>query len=104
MLDGRPTTVIGGLPQGGAFGRAFTEIWRPLRFKPENMTRNFHWFGAYARLKTGVSLEQARAQMDTIGARISRDYPDSNKGWGVAVERFSEHFLARQLRQAADLL
>ena len=87
ILDGEPTTVIGVLPQGGAFDRAYSQIWRPLSFKPENMTRNFHWFGAYARLKRGVTLKQARAQMDTIGARIARDYPDSNKGWGVAIDR-----------------
>ena len=47
------------------------------------MTRNFHWFGAFAKLKRGVTLKQATAQMDAIGARIAQDYPDSNKGWGV---------------------
>jgi putative ABC transport system permease protein len=104
LLDGEPTTVIGVLPQGGAFDRAFTQIWRPLSFKPENMTRNFHWFGAYARLKRDVTLEQARAQMDTIGARISRDYPDSNKGWGVAIDRFSETIVGKQLRQSLYVL
>jgi predicted permease len=104
LLDGEPTTIIGVLPQGGAFDRAFTQIWLPLSFKPENMTRNFHWFGAYARLKRGVTLEQARAQMDTIGARIARDYPDSNKGWGVAVDRFSEIIVGDQLRQSLYIL
>ena len=46
ILDGEPHTVIGVLPAGGAFDRAFAQIWRPLAFEPENMTRNFHWFGA----------------------------------------------------------
>jgi hypothetical protein len=50
-LDGIPHTVIGVLPAGGAFDRAFSQIWRPLAFEPQNMTRNFHWFGALAKLK-----------------------------------------------------
>jgi predicted permease len=104
LLDGVPTTVIGVLPAGGAFDRAFTQIWRPLAFEPDNMTRNFHWFGSFARLKRGVTLEQARAQMDTIGARIARDFPDSNKGWGVAVDLFSETIVGRQLRQSLYVL
>ena len=104
LLDGESHTVIGVLPAGGAFDRAFARIWRPLAFKPENMTRNFHWFGAYARLKRGVSLEQARAQMDAIGARIAHDYPDSNKGWGVGLDRFSETIVGRQLQQSLYVL
>ena len=98
LLDGAPHTVIGVLPGGGVFDRWYSQIWRPLAFEPQNMTRNFHWFGALAKLKRGVPLEQARAQMDTIGARIARDYPDSNKGWGVAVDRFSEVLVGRQVR------
>jgi putative ABC transport system permease protein len=98
LLDGAPHTVIGVLPGGGVFDRWYSQIWRPLAFEPQNMTRNFHWFGAMARLKRGITLEQARAQMDAIGARIAHDYPDSNKGWGVAVDRFSEQLIGRQVR------
>ena len=104
ILDGEPTVIIGVLPPGGAFDRAFAQIWRPLSFRPENMTRNFHWFGAFARLKQGVTLEQARAQMDAIGARIAREYPDSNKGWGVMVEPFAETIVGKQLRQSLYVL
>jgi len=73
LLDGAPHTVIGVLPGGGVFDRWYSQIWRPLAFEPQNMTRNFHWFGALAKLKRGVPLEQARAQMHTIGARIALD-------------------------------
>ena len=104
ILDGEPTTVIGVLPPGGAFDRAYAQIWRPLRFKPENMTRNFHWFGSYALLKRGVTLEQAQAQMDAIGARIAHDYPDSNKGWSVAVDRLSDVVVGKQLRKSLYVL
>jgi len=98
LLDGMPHIVIGVLPGGGVFDRWYSQIWRPLAFEPQNMTRNFHWFGALAKLKRGVTLEQARAQMDAIGARIAHDYPDSNKGWGVAVDRFSDLLVGPQVR------
>ena len=104
LLDGGPYTIIGVLPKGSAFDRAFNEIWRPLTFQPDNMTRNFHWFGSFARLKRGVTLKQASTQMDAIGARIAHDFPDSNKGWGVAVERFSETIVGPQLRQSLYVL
>jgi putative ABC transport system permease protein len=104
LLDGEPITVIGVLPAGSAFDRAYNQIWRPLVFKPSNMTRNFHWFGSFAKLKRGVTLEAARAQMDTIGARIAHDYPDSNKGWGVNVERYSDILVGNQMRQSLYVL
>ncbi|HWC00098.1 MAG TPA: FtsX-like permease family protein, partial [Bryobacteraceae bacterium] len=42
--------------------------------------------------------------MDTIGARIARDYPDSNKGWGVAIDRFSDMLVGRQVRTYLQVL
>ncbi|MGD1095722.1 MAG: ABC transporter permease [Bryobacteraceae bacterium] len=90
LLDGQPNIVIGVLPKGGVFDRAFAQIWRPLAFQPDNMTRNFHWFGAVAKLKPGVTLAQARAQMDAVGARIAQDNPISNKGWGVRLDLFAD--------------
>jgi len=103
-LDEEPYTVIGVLPAGSAFDRAYNQIWTPLAFKPENMTRNFHWFGCFAKLKPGVTLQKARAEMDAISARIAKEYPDSNKGWGVVVERFSEIAIGPQVRQALYVL
>ena len=104
QLDGEPYVVIGVLPEGSAFDRTYAQIFRPLVFEPQNMTRNFHWFGAMALLKSGVTLEQARAQMNTIGARIAHDYPDSNKGWGVAVDPLSDTIVGRQLRKSLYVL
>ncbi len=99
VLNGEPHTVIGVLPEGGAFDRgSYSQLWRPLAFTPENMTRNFHWFGAVARLKPGVTLEQARAEMDAIGKRIALAYPDIKKGWSVAVDSYAAVLVGDQLR------
>jgi putative ABC transport system permease protein len=104
FLDNRAHTVIGVLPEGSAFDRAFNQIWRPLAFEPSNMTRDFHWLVSFARLKEGVSLEQAQASMNVIGARIAKDYPDSNKGWGVIIERYADTLVGAELRTALLVL
>jgi hypothetical protein len=78
LLDNQPYLVVGILPPGSAFDRAFNQAWRPLAFEPSNMTRNFHWLASFAQLKPGVSLQQAQKAMDVIGTRIAQDYPDSD--------------------------
>jgi putative ABC transport system permease protein len=100
ILDGEPYTVIGVMPEGSAFDRNFNQMWRPLAFKPAERTRDYHWMGALGRLKPGVTIEQARAQMDAIGARISTDYPDSNKGWGVTIDPYADTIVDSQLRSS----
>jgi putative ABC transport system permease protein len=104
LLNNQSFAVVGILPPGSAFDRAYNELWKPLAFEPSNMTRNFHWFGSLARLKKGVSFEQARKAMDVIGARIAHDYPDSNKGWGVVVERYADVIIGPELRTSLYVL
>ncbi|HEY1306495.1 MAG TPA: ABC transporter permease [Vicinamibacterales bacterium] len=98
LLDNQPYTIIGVLPEDSAFDRAAGQIWRPLAFEPSNMTRDFHWLASYARLKDGVTLQQARAAMDVIGKRIETDFPASNKGWGVIVEDYGQTLVGTQMR------
>jgi predicted permease len=106
QLDNEPYTVIGVMPAGSAFdrgGAAFdrggAQLWQPLAFRPLNMTWDYRPLNAaFARLAPGVSLDQARAQMDAIGQRIATAYPTSHKGWGVAVERYAEVIVGPQLR------
>ena len=104
LLDNESHVIIGVLPSGSAFDRASNQIWRPLAFERSNMTRNFHWMSSFARLKSGVSLQQAKANMDAIGKRIEHDFPDSNKGWGVVVERYADTLIAPDLRSALLVL
>src|SRR5207247_485140 len=99
-LDNKPYSVIGVIAANSALDRRWEEIWTPLAFEPRDMTRNFHWMMSWARLKPGVSLEQARAEMKSIAARIERDYPDSNKGWSVTVDRYMDRLVDDHLRRS----
>jgi putative ABC transport system permease protein len=103
-LDGEPYTVVGVLLAGGSFDRLAAQFYTPLVFKPEEMTRNFHWLGAFGKLKPGVTLEAARKEMDAIGARIAQDYPDSNKGWGVRIDRYADLLVGDSLKQSLYVL
>ena len=104
LLNGEAHTVIGVLPKGGPFDRAAAQIWKPLAFQPSSRTRDFRWLGASATLKPGVTLEQARAQMDVIGQRMAHAYPDSNTGWGVAVDRLADVLIGPQVETAVAVL
>jgi putative ABC transport system permease protein len=104
LLNNEPHSIIGVLPAASAFDNGFQQIWRPLAFKPSNMTRDFHWMISFARLKDGVTLAQARANMDAIGKRIENDFPASNKGWGVVVEPYAETLINTQSRTILTLL
>jgi len=103
-LNGEAYTVIGVMPEGSVFDRTFNRMWRPLAFSPGERTRNFHWLQVFARLKPGVSIEQARAEMDGIGARIAQDFPDSNKGWGVSTLRYMDQIVGAQMRSSLYVL
>ena len=104
LLNDQPHTVIGVLPKGGPFDRAAAQIWKPLALQSSNMTRDFRWLGATAKLKPGVAFEQAQAEMDLIGRRIASAYPDSNRGWGVAVDRLGDVLIGPGARTAVTVL
>ncbi len=103
-FNGEPHTIIGVMPAASAFERGPQDVWRPLAFRPSEMTRNYHWLRSVARLKPGVTLDQARTRMDAIGARISKDYPASNKDWGVTIDRFADLAVNTNLRQSLTVL
>ena len=86
-LSNEPYTVIGVLPPRQLTIRAEApgldpEIWTPQHIRSD-YTRGYHRFIVFARLKPGVSLDQARADMDAVAAGLERDYPDENSGHGV---------------------
>jgi len=103
QLDGMAYTVIGVMPPG-TFDREWQDVWTPLAFKPEEMTRDYHWMISWARLKPGVTLAQAREQMKGIAGRIESAYPKSNKGWSATVDRYEDRVVGDQLRTSLLVL
>lgn len=64
-----------------------------------NMTRDYRWLGnSFATLQPGVSLDQARAQMTSIASGIAATFPDTHRGWSVAVDRYSDAIVGPQMR------
>ncbi len=102
-LNNKPYTVIGVMPPG-VFDRVRDLFWVPLAFEPKDMTRDYHWFISFARLKPDVTISQAREQMKTIAAGIEREYPESNKGWSATVDRFEDIYVDDGLRRSLWVL
>jgi putative ABC transport system permease protein len=94
-LNGTPHTVVGVLPHGMA-DRGNDQLMTPLAFRPDQINHDYHWLLAMGRLKPGVTLQQAQADMDGVAKRIAADYPKSNKGWGASVEPLKNDFLPRE--------
>jgi putative ABC transport system permease protein len=93
-IFGKTLSVVGVLPAGFHYPDK-TDIWVPANTMfPETTSRSGHNYLIVARLKEGVSLEQAQAQMTSIGARLERQYPDSNKGKSVLVVRMRDEMVS----------
>jgi predicted permease len=102
-LDGQPYTVIGVVPAD--FQILFpADLWTPFvpRRSPEQ--RRQHYLQVIGRLKPGVTLDQARADMTGIGDEIARLWPDTNKGWNVTVEPLHEAIVGADLRTTSLVL
>ncbi len=94
-LDLEPYTIVGGMPSAFRFPDS-DEIgmWTPAKFSQHELSRARRFFNVIGRLAPGVSLEQAQAEMDVIAARLGKEYPDTNLGWGVAMTRAPDLLLA----------
>jgi putative ABC transport system permease protein len=91
-VDERPATVIGVMPatfgwhiQKGTQASKPADIWIPFHVPAELRQRRGRFAKSVARLKPGVSIDQAQQEMTTIGARLSQQYPEFNTNWSVNV-------------------
>jgi putative ABC transport system permease protein len=102
-LNGESYTVIGVRPPTTA-DRMDGDIFTPLVFKPEQLNHDFHWLLVFGRLKPGVSIKQAQADMDVVANRVAQDNPKSDKGWGIQVDPLHNDFLPKNVIQTMWLL
>jgi putative ABC transport system permease protein len=86
VLDGQQHRVIGVMPREFQLLDDAVALWTPLGLTADDLAnRSSHYLTVVARTKRGVTLGQAQADMDTIMARIARDYPDAARGLGSLV-------------------
>jgi predicted permease len=94
-LSGVPYTIVGVLPQSFQFARRNNaEFWTTFHAAGScDLRRSCHSLLGVARLKDGVTIQAARADMKTIAQQLERVYPDSNRGQGASVMALSEAFV-----------
>jgi putative ABC transport system permease protein len=102
-LNGEPYTVIGVQPPGQP-DRLGRQLVVPMAFSPEQLNHDFHWLVVLGRLKPGITIAKANADLDTVARHISEAYPKSNKGWKVNVEPLKNDFLDRDVQIMLKLL
>jgi putative ABC transport system permease protein len=110
-IDGVPYTMIGVMPRGAALPlpRFPPRLWTPLVFGPGDLTpsaRGNHYLNMIiARLRTGVTLSQAQADMDSVADRLAAAYPQTDAHWGVTVLTLQEYLIRKaQMRPAMMMM
>jgi len=96
-------TVVGVFAPGTNDRESF-DLVVPLAFKPDQLNHDSHWLLAMGRLKPGVSLSQAQADLDVIANRLAQQYPESNKDRGISVELMQGDFVPADTRKTLWLL
>lgn len=85
-LDGKPFVVVGVMPSFFQFPNRQVQLWVPAQLPAAAFDdRNDNWLELVARLRPGVSLGQARAEMNVVAAGLTRQYPKENRHTGAAV-------------------
>jgi predicted permease len=93
-LNGKPYTILGVMPAGFEFPNN-VDLWLPVGpfFTESSWQKRDNHFGLFglARLKPGVTLEKARADLDVIAVRLEQQYPDSNKTRRVQIDKLLDN-------------
>src|SRR4051812_9170751 len=83
-INGESHEVIGVMPAG--FTPVYipdASMWRPLRLRRDNPSRNSAVFHTFGRLRAGVTIEQARARLDLLAKQLQQAHPESDSGKGI---------------------
>lgn len=94
--NGLTMTIIGVAPEGFAFPDR-ERLWTPLSLDPSASARAERPLTVIGRLRDGVSMDEAKAELATIARRLEREYPESNEGVGATVRSFTEMLIGGQV-------
>ena len=106
-LSGASFTVIGVMPAGFRFPPFWftrAEFWAPLSLAERATDRAGRSLRVFARLKRGVTLEQAQAEMDAVNRRLAQQHPRTNTGLVIAVSPLHERVVGNVRRTLLALL
>jgi predicted permease len=96
LLNSVPHEVVGVLPATFEFPDTELELWAPLALVggPRLPSRTIHFLNVYGRLKEGMSLQQARVDMDRVGAQLAVEYPNANQNHSAHVAMLRDELQA----------
>jgi predicted permease len=100
-FDGESYTIIGVMPaefQFAPFWATQAELWAPLNLAERVTDRGGQSLRVFARLKPGVTLDQAQAETATIFKRLEQEYPARNKGLALSVDPLHEKVVGKTRR------
>lgn len=91
-LSGVTGTIIGIMPAGFNYPDD-TELWTAYPLNASRERRDNRYLNVVSRLKPGVSIAQAQAELDTISQRLGQDFVETNSGWGVRLTELRERLV-----------
>jgi predicted permease len=96
-MNETPTTIVGVMPNGMKFP-VNESVWLPLIPTGEEQKRDARRLLVWGRLREGVSMTQARAEMDLIARQLEKSYPKDNQGVGAIVKPYNDQFNGGSIR------
>ncbi|HEV2689074.1 MAG TPA: ABC transporter permease, partial [Bryobacteraceae bacterium] len=102
-FNGTARVIVGVFPGEFSFPQG-AEVWVPMTIDVARQDRGDHRISAVARLKPGVTLEQADAEMKAIANGLEKTYPQSNLGWSVRMTKFYDWIVPEQVRTTLAVL
>ena len=95
-VNGEASTIVGVMPEGFRFPLN-EDIWVPLRMDMLEIERGDGMtLEVYGRLRDGVSMDGAAAEMQAIAMRLAEEYPETNEGVGAAVKPYTEEYIGAE--------
>jgi putative ABC transport system permease protein len=91
-MNGRVRTIVGIAPEHMRYPE-IADFYIPAGYKPAEDLRDQNYYNVVARLRPGVTIQQANAEVAGIGAELARSYPDTNKDFGFRVVGFRQPFV-----------
>ncbi len=91
-INGRQVTVVGIMPKGWRFPEE-CDLWMPLQLNEKDNPRGNFFLAGVGLLKKGVSLRQARAELEALAGRIATEHPATNSGCSIRIKTFRDEMV-----------